>query len=392
MSDHCEISGQGESGQSSELPRGDQSSRQVLIWLLALACLYTLYFAKTLLLPVVVAALFALLLSPLVALFKRFHVPRTFSALLLLTAIGGPFTLLGTQLAEPAEKWIKRLPELSAQLSQELDAFGRRLAPTQAPAPQEAEESDGLRLFGWFREEKAAPAPASASASGNDPALSDRVMQGGMEVMVKALGATPAVLAQFFTFLVLVLFMLIFGPSLYSTFIRVLPQVRDKHAATELLEQVQRELSRYILTVSLINTLLGAVTAGVLMLMGVEDALLWGVMVGLLNFAPYVGPVIGMLVLCLAGVLQYGPSLGALLPALVFFCINLVEAQFITPTVLGQRMRLHPLVLMLWLILWGWLWGVVGVLIAVPLLVCLKLAADRLNLLPHWVKLIESPI
>ncbi|GMQ53902.1 AI-2E family transporter [Halopseudomonas aestusnigri] len=392
MSDHCEISGQGESGQSSELPRGDQSSRQVLIWLLALACLYTLYFAKTLLLPVVVAALFALLLSPLVALFKRFHVPRTFSALLLLTAIGGPFTLLGAQLAEPAEKWVKRLPELSAQLSQELDAFGRRLAPTQAPAPQEAEESDGLRLFGWFREEKAAPAPASASASGNDPALSDRVMQGGMEVMVKALGATPAVLAQFFTFLVLVLFMLIFGPSLYSTFIRVLPQVRDKHAATELLEQVQRELSRYILTVSLINTLLGAVTAGVLMLMGVEDALLWGVMVGLLNFAPYVGPVIGMLVLCLAGVLQYGPSLGALLPALVFFCINLVEAQFITPTVLGQRMRLHPLVLMLWLILWGWLWGVVGVLIAVPLLVCLKLAADRLNLLPHWVKLIESPI
>ena len=266
------------------------------------------------------------------------------------------------------------------------------VSPTQAPAPQEAEESDGLRLFGWFREEKAAPAPASASASGNDPALSDRVMQGGMEVMVKALGATPAVLAQFFTFLVLVLFMLIFGPSLYSTFIRVLPQVRDKHAATELLEQVQRELSRYILTVSLINTLLGAVTAGVLMLMGVEDALLWGGMVGLLNFAPYVGPVIGMLVLCLAGVLQYGPSLGALLPALVFFCINLVEAQFITPTVLGQRMRLHPLVLMLWLILWGWLRGVVGVLIAVPLLVCLKLAADRLNLLPHWVKLIESPI
>ncbi|SEG22746.1 AI-2E family transporter [Halopseudomonas aestusnigri] len=392
MSDHCEISGQGESGQSSELPRGDQSSRQVLIWLLVLACLYTLYFAKTLLLPVVVAALFALLLSPLVALFKRFHVPRTFSALLLLTAVGGPFTLLGAQLAEPAEKWVKRLPELSAQLSQELDAFGRRLAPTQAPAPQEAEESDGLRLFGWFREEKAAPAPASASASGNDPALSDRVMQGGMEVMVKALGATPAVLAQFFTFLVLVLFMLIFGPSLYSTFIRVLPQVRDKHAATELLEQVQRELSRYILTVSLINTLLGAVTAAVLSLMGVEDALLWGVMVGLLNFAPYVGPVIGMLVLCLAGVLQYGPSLGALLPALVFFCINLVEAQFITPTVLGQRMRLHPLVLMLWLILWGWLWGVVGVLIAVPLLVCLKLAADRLNLLPHWVNLIESPI
>ncbi|WP_341707897.1 AI-2E family transporter [Halopseudomonas sp.] len=370
--------------------RPRQPLQHTLAWLLALACLYTLYFAKSLLLPVVVAALFALLLSPLVAVFKRFHVPRTFSALLLLAAIGGPFTLLGSQLAEPAQKWWERLPELSAQLSDELDAFGRKLTPSEAPAPQTVEPQQGFRLFGWLREEPAAP--ATAAPANGDPALSDRVMQGGMEVMVKALGATPAVLAQFFTFLVLVLFMLIFGPSLYSTFIQVFPQVRDKQAATDLLEQVQRELSRYILTVSLINTLLGAVTAGVLALMEVEDALLWGVMVGLLNFAPYVGPVIGMLVLCLAGIVQYGPGLEALLPALVFFCINLVEAQFVTPTVLGQRMRLHPLVLMLWLILWGWLWGVVGVLIAVPLLVCLKLAADRMHLLQHWVKLIESPL
>ena len=386
-----EASEQTEQAELERVPAVRRSpTQQALVWLLALACLYTLYFAQTLVLPVVVAALFALLLSPLVAVFKRFHVPRTLSALLLLTAIGVPFTLLGSQLAEPAEKWVKRLPELSAQLSNELDAFGRKLSPADVSSSVEAEPEKGFKLFGWFREE--APAPAMASSASSDTGLSDRVMQGGMEVMVKALGATPAVLAQFFTFLVLVLFMLIFGPSLYSTFIQVFPQVRDKQAATDLLEQVQRELSRYILTVSLINTLLGTVTGLVLHLMGVEDALLWGVMVGLLNFAPYVGPIIGMLVLCLAGMVQYGPVIDALLPALVFFGINLVEAQFVTPTVLGQRMRLHPLVLMLWLILWGWLWGVVGVLIAVPLLVCLKLAADRMHLLQHWVKLIESPI
>lgn len=368
--------------------------QMALYWLLALACLYTLYLAKTLLLPVAVAALFALLLSPLVGLFKRFHIPRTLSALLLLAAIGGPFTLMGMQLSEPAEKWFQRIPELSAQLTDELDEFSRRLSVSESPVTvAEPEKEEGFRFFGWFRgDEEPRDAPPPAPSPVGDSAVSDRVMQGGVELMVQMLGATPAVLAQFFTFLVLVLFMLIFGPTLYSTFIQVFPQIRDKQAATDLLEQVQRELSRYILTVSVINTLLGVVTGGVLFFMGVEDALLWGVMVALLNFAPYVGPVIGMGVLCLAGVVQYGPVLAALLPALIYFGINLVEAQFVTPTVLGHNMRLHPLVLMLWLILWGWMWGVVGVLIAVPLLVCLKLAAARLRLFPHWVKLIESPI
>ena len=81
---------------------------------------------------------------------------------------------------------------------------------------------------------------------------------------------------------------------------------------------------------------------------------------------------------------------GALLPALLYFAINMVEAQFVTPTVLGQRMQLNPLVLMVWLILWGWLWGAVGVLLAVPLLVCIKLAAEQLNVLDPWVRLIGA--
>ncbi|MEH6564042.1 MAG: AI-2E family transporter [Halopseudomonas sp.] len=376
--------------------------QMALYWLLALAVVYTLYFAKTLFLPVVVAALFALLLSPLVGLFKRFHIPRVISALLLLALIGVPFTLLGMQLADPAQKWVKRIPELSAQLTEELDEFSEKLSPSTAPvtvhAPKklEIEEKEGFKLFGWFRddepdEEATEKPPAPAPAPTSDSAVSDRVMQGGVELMVQLLGATPLVLAQFTTFVILVLFMLVFGPLLYSNFITVFPQVRDKEAANDLLAEVQHELSRYILTVSVINTALGVVTGFALWAFGVEDALLWGVMVALLNFAPYVGPIIGMAVLCLAGVVQYGPVLTALMPVLIYFSINLLEAQFITPTVLGRNMRLNPLILMLWLIAWGWVWGVVGVLIAVPLLVCLKLAAARLNVFTHWVKLIETP-
>jgi predicted PurR-regulated permease PerM len=123
---------------------------------------------------------------------------------------------------------------------------------------------------------------------------------------------------------------------------------------------------------------------------GVEDALLWGVLVGLLNFAPYVGPIFGMAMLCLAGLAQYGPVLLAALPVLVYFAINLMEAQFVTPLILGRNMRLNPLILIVWLFVWGWLWGAVGVLIAVPLLVCIKLAFSKLQIAAQWVRLIET--
>ena len=376
--------------------RGGSAPRP-LRWLVGLALLYTLYFARSLLMPVVVALLLALLLSPLVSVFKRFHVPRTISALILLTAIGGPVVLLGGELAEPAKKWIQLLPELSARLNEELDSFSQALqsegggtgGKASAEPEQESKWYDFLDVFGDGEKEQAEASPPEKAQG--ESALSVRLMQGGLELLISVLGAAPVVIAQFTVCVILVLFLLIFGPNLYDTFIQVVPSVRDKQKATQLVGRVQRELSRYILTVSLINAALGVTTAAVLWLMGVDDALLWGAVVGLLNFAPYIGPVIGVCLLSLAGIVQYGLVPGAMLPALLYFAINMVEAQFITPTVLGQRMQLNPLVLMVWLILWGWLWGAVGVLLAVPLLVCIKLAAEQLNVLDPWVRLIGAP-
>ncbi|HDZ56478.1 MAG TPA: AI-2E family transporter [Pseudomonas xinjiangensis] len=375
-----------------------------LVWLLGLALLYTLYFAKTLLLPLVVAVLFALLLGPLVTLLKRLYIPRVLSAVLILSALLGPFTLLTVELAEPAQKWAKRLPEISKQLTEELDVITDSLQgevvvmtePVQ-PVVEEAEEPEGLRLFGWFRrdapeeaEPEPPPAPAVPDAVSSAEQVSDRIKQGGMELLISILGATPMVIAQFVTTIILILFILVFGPNLFSAFVDHFPRVKDKQRSVILVSTIQRELSRYILTVSAINALLGLSTGAALWLLDVEDALLWGAFVGLANFAPYIGPVIGIIVLCLAGLVQYGPEPSALVPALVFFTINLAESQFVTPMVLGRNMRLNPLVIMIWLLIWGWLWGAAGVLLAVPLLVCLKLAFGQMNYLPDWVKLIET--
>tara|TARA_R110001599_G_scaffold65838_2_gene185775 strand:- start:28002 stop:29216 length:1215 start_codon:yes stop_codon:yes gene_type:complete len=383
-----------------ESPGGPKNWRSgkiplVLNWLLVLAALYTLYFAKTILMPIVVALLFSLLLSPLVSMFKRFRIPRPLSAVLLMAMLGGPFIVLSIELAEPVKKWMERVPELSAELTEHLDDLGEKLDPGHeivtnvSPAEDSASEDSGFRLFGWFRDDEEpeiAPPPEAAG----DSALVESVKKGGIEVLISLLAATPYIIAKFMVWVILVLFLLICGPGLYTQCIELFPQVRDKRRAMVLVGRVRQELSRYILTVSLINASLGFVTGLTFWLMGVDDALLWGVMICLLNFAPYIGTIVAMCMLGIAGLVQYGLDWASLLPAAAYFTINLVEAQFVTPTILGRHMRLNPLILILWLLAWGWLWGPVGVLIAVPLLVCIKLMAAQLNILGSWVKLIET--
>jgi predicted PurR-regulated permease PerM len=359
--------------------------------LLTLAVLYTLYFAKSLLMPVLVALLFSLLLSPLVTLFKRIYIPRSISAIVLIAMLGGPMTLLSIELAGPAQKWMEQLPKLSAQLTEELDNLSQVISAepvAEIPKPTLPAKEKSPSFFGWFSNDEQ---PVEVvEEKNNSSVLSARVTQGGIDIIISILVATPMALAQFMTFLILVMFLLIFSPGLYASYLKNFNLKADDRSSITLIGKLQKELSRYIITVTIINAGLGIAVAGIFWIMGVNDALLWGVLVGLLNFAPYLGSIMALIILSLAGVTQYGTEAAALVPVAVYFAINLLESQFITPTVLGRHMQLNPLVLILWLLIWGWLWGAVGVLVAVPLLVCIKLAAGQLNVLNKWVKLIES--
>ena len=378
--------------QSSDLPT--LAHIKGLTTLAFLAVVYTLYFASSLWIPIVIALLLALLLSPLVTLLKRIYIPRALSAALLLVAIGGPFTFLGMQLVAPAQKWAERVPEVTAKVNQQLTKVAEVLAPADqglaTSTPPAKKKSGFLSFFGWGDDEDeetvTAPTPPPNTA------VSDRLVLGGIDMAMKVLADAPVFLAQCLVCIILVVFFLVYGPGVYRTAMEDVPWFQDKVAAAKLLRDTQRELSRYILNISLINAGLGLTTAAVLYLMQFEDPLLWGTMVALLNFAPYVGTIFSLAVLSIAGVAQYGLMWEALLPALAFFLINAVESQFVTPTVLGRNMRMNPLVIMLWLMLWGWLWGIAGVLIAVPLLVCIKLILGRSATFDPWLKLIESRV
>ncbi|MEP1447488.1 MAG: AI-2E family transporter [Paraglaciecola sp.] len=355
-------------------------------WILLLAVFYTLYFAQSLIIPLVLTILIALLLSPLVTVLKRLRIPRSLSSIALMAMLIAPFTLLGLELFEPAQKWAKLIPKLSVQLTQQVESISDAFEKQQHEELVKAKPVKEFSFLDWFSSEDVEIQPKETTSD----VVTEHIKQGGLEFILEALGAAPVFLAQVLVSIILILFLLIFGPSLFNAFIKELPTKEKREKAINLVNMTQAQLSRYIITVSIINSGLGLVTALVLYFIGLEDALLWGVMVGILNFIPYVGSVLGVLILSLAGLVQYGVNVSVLLPVAAYLVLNMLESQFITPTVLGRNMLINPLVIMLWLIICGWLWGLSGILLSVPLLVCIKLALSELGLWGNWLRIIEA--
>ena len=327
------------------------------------------------------------MLSPLVAFARKLFVPRTISAGALIAILVTPFTLLTLELAEPAERWIHDLPKIAAEITEEIEEISKSIDAYTAPAESAPVEKESS-FFDWFRDDNASEKPATQPDTTNS--VTDKIKQSGIDMGLTLFSSAPFLLAQILACIVLIFFLLVFGPNLFHVFIRDFPVVTNKRRTLVLVDQIQRQLSSYIVTISIINTCLGLATAGAFHYLGIEDALLWGALVALMNFVPYLGGIASCLVLLVVGLVQFGLASGAFLPAGIFLALNIMESQLITPAVLGRSMQLNPLIIIIWIAITGWLWGVVGVLLAVPILMCVKIILENLGVFNHWIRLIES--
>ncbi len=357
-----------------------------LNWILFLLVIYTLHFAQTLLIPLVFTALIALMLNPIVSLLKRFMIPRTVSAIMLLTLLIAPFTILSMNLVEPVQRWAKLVPELTAEITQQIETVTEEFEKSQKPVV-EMTKKEKKGFFSWFDDDEEDEVPVK---SNDENVVTAKIKQGGIDVLTSILLATPVLITQIVTSLILILFLLIFSPHLYQALVDGLNNYVEKEKATRVVESTQKQLSRFILTASVINFCLGLATSVGLYLVGLEDAILWGSLVALLNFIPYVGMVLGMCIICLAATVQFGFTLTIFAPLGIYAGLNLLESQIITPLVMGKNMLLNPLIVVIWLLACGWLWGIVGVLIAVPVLVCIKILLFELGIWKNWLKVIEA--
>jgi predicted PurR-regulated permease PerM len=320
--------------------------------ILAIVCVYACYLAQDVLVPLVLGTLLSLLLSPVVTLVQRFHVPRAVGSLLMVLLIVGGMAEAISKLASPAQIWIVNAPATFQSIEQ-------RLRNLREPIQQAREASKRL-------ENLTQSSPANPIFKEQPSMLSD------------VLAGTPHALGKIAVVLLLVYFFLSSGDMFLRRLVEILPGMSEKKVAVGIARGIQLEMSRYLITVSMINLGVALATALAMALLGVPNAVLWGVLAGVLNFAPYVGPTVTLITLTLVGLATF-PLLGhALVVPGIFFAIALVEGQLISPIVIGRRLAINPVIVFVWLLLWGALWGIIGVLLAGPLLACFRILCQHL--------------
>jgi predicted PurR-regulated permease PerM len=327
-----------------------------LTGLFVLAAFYTLYFARDFLLPIVLALLFNLLLSPFVRLLRRIHVPTALGAAVVILGALGAFFWGVYELSGPAYDWMTRAPQSLRKVEGRLREL-KRPVQTIGKATEQVEKIAQVAPAG-------PPAPTVAVST---PSLGVRLLSRATD-----LGASTAITV------ILLFFLLASGDLFLRKLIKVLPRLEDKKRAVEIARQVETDVSAYLATVAMINLGLGLAVALAMWLLGLPNPLLWGVMVALTNFIPYLGALTCYVVFALLGFLTFPDIAHALAPVGAFLLLNVLEAYLVTPMILGRRLTLNPVVVFLSLTFWSWLWGIPGAILAVPITVVGKIFCDHI--------------
>jgi len=339
--------------------------RLPLVVLMLLAIAAALIFASPLLIPLLLAAFIALGLNPIVAGLARVHVPRMLGSVLLLLVLGVGIGATVNALSTPATDWIRQAPTLLRDVGYKLHRMARPLT--------EVSHAASRSLAGMGVESAPSVQPAQTPAFSFGPVLQ----------------AAPRALADTLTVVLLVFFFLTYGDEMRARLVTASPRFRYRRIAARVVRGIQTELSRYLLTVTVINCCLGGLTALILWAWKMPDPLLWGGVATLLNFMPYIGGITTTLLLIVIGLLTFHDPVHAFLPAASFAALAMLEGNVVTPMVMGSRMRLSPVAILVWLLVWAWMWGIPGALLAVPLLTCVKLIAEWTPGWEWFAKMVE---
>ena len=323
--------------------------------LFILAVLYTLFFARAFLLPIILAVLLDFLLSPLIRTLKRFRIPEPLGAALVVLGLLGLLGGAAYSLADPAREWVQKAPQSIATVQSRLRELRRPVDQVTRTAEQVEAATEGAK-----------GGPQEVVVRG--PRLSERIF-----------GTTQSLLTGTLETLILLYFLLAAGDLFLQKLIKVLPLLRDKKKAVAIARETEASISTYLLTVAVVNVGLGIAVTLVMLLLKMPNALLWGSLAALAEFIPYIGATMMLGLLAMAGLVAF-PDLGhALLVPGAYLAVNLIQANFVSPTVLGRRLTLNPVAILVGLVFWWWIWGVGGAFIAVPLLATFKIFCDHIE-------------
>lgn len=323
--------------------------------LLALALPFALRFGAEFFLPVTAALVIAIALVPLLEWLERRRVPSMLAALICVLLLLTVANVAVASIVFPAMQWVEDLPE-------RVESIRATLTPLfELYADLEDFIDDLVREFG---QTSAASAPQTVTVEPPNSLLA-----------IIATSAPYAILQMFFA--VLVIFFFLAGwTRMRKRTITTRTSFDGAMTTARVIQQVVDATSLYLGTITMVNVTIGLMTAAILWAIGMPTPLMWGGIVALLNYIPYLGPIASVVLLAVGGLMVFPDPWYALLPALSFASIHLVEANIITPTLVGRRLTINPLLILVALSFWAWVWGTAGALLAVPLLIIMKTVLD----------------
>jgi len=319
-----------------------------LTGLFILAVLYTIYFMRSALLPIVLGLLLSYLLRPIVRALARLKIPLPVGAGLVLLGLFAIVSYGISALVTPAVGWIQKAPEGLTELQ-------HKLLPVKRSVAQVTQATGEIEKL----------------ASTNADSKTVEVKQHPITEMFFM--RTPEFVASAVLLLIFLYFLLVYDQVFIAKLVKLLPTLADKRMAVAIAHDIESQISRYLFTITAINAFLGAAVGTAVGLLGLHNPVMWGVMVAVLNFVPYLGALTGIICMTIGAVLSFS-SLGyALIFPGVYLAFGTLEGSFITPWVMGRSLSLNPVMILFSLTFWGWMWGIVGVILAVPILAAFKI-------------------
>jgi predicted PurR-regulated permease PerM len=317
-----------------------------------------LYFAHIAFVPLALALLLSLVLSGPVEALRRWRVPRSVSAAILLLAILGSFAGLANLFSEPAQQWFAAAPHTFRLVEKKIRPF----AVVMARIGELRAAADNLGSATDSHSAAAAAAPATAPRQSAPVFLFDE---------------TRGLMLSFVTVVILTLFLLSGGPPMLARMTAAFASDLESAHILTCIEKVRAEVGRFYVTTALINVGLGLSTALAMQLCGMPNPLLWGTVAALLNFIPYAGPTATLIVVTAVAIISFDDAGRIIAVAASFLGLATIEGQFIQPLLVGRRLELNPMLVFLALWFGGLFWGIPGIILATPSLVALKVVAAQ---------------
>lgn len=359
--------------QTGSTPGAPISLRSASLLVIAvLLSLTALRLASAVFVPLVMGVMFSYALAPLVDRMVILHIPRALAAAILLVGLVGAIGSIAYSLSDDTVELIESLPAVVQKLRRSLDEQ-RNQGPAGTMEKVQAAASEIER---------------AAAETSDDPEPDRDVAKVQIEehklnvrdyLLPGTLGLAAA--AANITIVFIIAFLLLAAGDRFRRKMAKLagPTLSRKKLTLHALDEIDRQVQRYMLVQLFTSTLVGIATWLAFLWIGVEHAAVWGVLTFVLNFIPYLGSIIATGAAMLVGYAQFGSLEMMLLIGGVEMLINLVEGYVITPLLTSRAIRMNPVAVFAGVLTWGWLWGIWGLFLGVPILVVIKVVCDRVD-------------